>query len=44
MTAQVTDSVITFELDGQVRVIRRTTDAPVRNLKANKPHEVSGVV
>ncbi|MFP1630075.1 IS481 family transposase [Streptomyces sp. 5K101] len=44
VTVHVTDSTITVELDGQVRVIRRTTDVPVRNVKANKPREVSDVV
>jgi hypothetical protein len=40
----VADSTITVDLDGQVRVIRRATDVPVRNVKANKPREVSDVV
>lgn len=40
----VSDSTITVELDGQARVIRRTTDVPVRNVKANKPHRASHVV
>ncbi|MER6125887.1 hypothetical protein ABT173_25315 [Streptomyces sp. NPDC001795] len=45
MTVHVSDSMITVELDSQVvRVIRRTTDVPVRNVKANKPHKVSDVV
>lgn len=44
MTAHVSDSTITVELDGQVRVIRRTTDVPIRNVKANKPYEGSDVV
>jgi len=44
VTVHVLDSTITVELDGQVRVIRRTTDAPVRNVKANKPHGASYVV
>lgn len=44
VTVHVSDSTITVELDGQVRVIRRTTDVPVRNVKANKPHKVSDVV
>ncbi|MER6612265.1 hypothetical protein [Streptomyces xantholiticus] len=44
MTAHVAESTITVELDGQVRVVRRTTDVPVRNVKANKPREVSDVV
>ncbi|MFI0091522.1 IS481 family transposase [Streptomyces bobili] len=44
VTVHVSDSAITVELDGQVRVIRRTTDVPVRNVKANKPREVSDAV
>ncbi|MEU1439727.1 IS481 family transposase [Streptomyces mirabilis] len=44
VTAHVSDSTITIDLDGQVRVIRRTTDIPVRNVKANKPHGAPYVV
>ncbi|MEV5346894.1 IS481 family transposase [Streptomyces achromogenes] len=44
VTVHVSDATISVELDGQVRVIRRTTDVPVRNVKANKPHKVSDVV
>jgi hypothetical protein len=44
VTVHVSDSTITVDLDGQVRVIRRTTDVPVRNVKANKPHRASHVV
>ncbi|QHA04688.1 hypothetical protein GQF42_16550 [Streptomyces broussonetiae] len=44
VTAHVSDSAVTVELDGQVRVIRRTTDVPVRNVKANKPHGAPYVV
>lgn len=44
VTVHVSDTTITVELDGQVRVIRRTTDVPVRNVKANRPHRVSDVV
>ncbi|MCX5248944.1 IS481 family transposase [Streptomyces sp. NBC_00201] len=44
VTMHVAESTITVELDGQVRVIQRTTDIPVRNVKANKPYEVSDVV
>ncbi|MEU7381158.1 IS481 family transposase, partial [Streptomyces sp. NPDC042207] len=44
VTVHVADSTLTVELDGQVRVIRRTTDIPVRHVKANKPHKVSDVV
>ncbi|KUL33809.1 IS481 family transposase [Streptomyces regalis] len=44
VTVHVSDTTISVELDGQVRVIRRTTDVPVRNVKANKPHGVSHVV
>lgn len=43
VTVHVTDTTITVELDGQIRVIRRTTDVPVRNVKANKPHGASHV-
>lgn len=44
VTVHVSDTTITVDLDGQIRVIRRTTDVPVRNVKANKPHKVSDVV
>jgi hypothetical protein len=44
VTVHVAESTITVELDGQARVIQRTTDIPVRNTKANKPHEVPDVV
>lgn len=44
VTVHVAESMITVELDGQVRVIQRTTDIPVRHVKANKPREVSDVV
>ncbi|MET7607807.1 IS481 family transposase, partial [Streptomyces avermitilis] len=44
VTVHVTESTISVELDGQVRVVRRTTDVPVRNVKANKPREISDVV
>ncbi|MCK8433767.1 IS481 family transposase [Streptomyces sp. D2-8] len=40
----VSESTITVELDGQARVIQRTTDIPVRNVKANKPYKISDVV
>ncbi|MFJ9816599.1 hypothetical protein ACIRU3_15255 [Streptomyces sp. NPDC101151] len=43
VTVHVSDTTITVELDSQVWVIRRTTDVPVRNVKANKPREVSVV-
>lgn len=44
VTVHVSDSTISVELDGQIRVIRRTTDVPVRNVKANKPHGAPYVV
>jgi transposase InsO family protein len=44
VTVHVSDSTITVDLDGQIRVIRRTTDVPVRNVKANKPRVISDVV
>jgi hypothetical protein len=44
VTVHVSDTTISVELDGQNRVIRRTTDIPVRHVKANKPYKVSDVV
>jgi hypothetical protein len=44
VTVHVTDTTLTVELDGQVRVIQRTTDIPVRHVKANKPRKFSDVV
>ncbi|WP_435847221.1 IS481 family transposase [Streptomyces hygroscopicus] len=44
VTVHVAESTFTVELDGQVRVIQRTTDVPVRHVKANKPSKVSDVV
>lgn len=44
VTVHVSDTTITVDLDGQIRVIRRTTDVPVRNVKANKPHGASHVL
>ncbi|MFD8159857.1 IS481 family transposase [Streptomyces malaysiensis] len=44
VTVHVAESTFTVELDGQVRVIQRTTDVPVRHVKANKPREVPDVV
>ncbi|MER6121095.1 IS481 family transposase [Streptomyces sp. NPDC001795] len=44
VTMHVAESTITVELDGQVRIIQRTTDIPVRHVKANKPHKISDVV
>jgi len=44
VTVHVAESTLTVELDGQVRVIQRTTAIPVRHVKANKPHKVSDVV
>ena len=44
VTVHVAESTLTVELDGQVRVIQRTTAIPVRHVKANKPHKISDVV
>nr|WP_189788437.1 IS481 family transposase [Streptomyces capitiformicae] len=44
ITVHVSESTLTVELDGQVRVIQRTTDIPVRHVKADKPYKVSDVV
>ncbi|MFH8284162.1 hypothetical protein ACH4B2_16400 [Streptomyces antibioticus] len=43
MTVHVSDTTISVELDGQVRVIRRTTNIPVRRVEANKTRMVSDV-
>lgn len=40
MAVHVNASMLAVELDGDVRTIQRTTEIPVRNLKASKPHEV----
>ncbi|MCX4738303.1 hypothetical protein OG412_06605 [Streptomyces antibioticus] len=39
----MSDTALTVELDGKVRVIQRTTDVLVCNVKANRPHKVSDV-
>ncbi|MFE9649314.1 hypothetical protein ACFYO0_35390 [Streptomyces sp. NPDC006365] len=44
VTVHVAEATLTVHLDGQVRVIQRTTDIPVRHVKANKPFKVSDVV
>ncbi|MFJ4982165.1 IS481 family transposase [Streptomyces coeruleorubidus] len=44
ITVHVAESTLTVELDGQVRVIQRTTDIPVRHVKADKPYKDSDVV
>ncbi|MFJ5210946.1 IS481 family transposase [Streptomyces nigra] len=44
VTVHVSDTTISVELDGQIRVIRRTTDVPVRNVKASKPYGAPYVV
>ncbi|MFF6954844.1 IS481 family transposase [Streptomyces iakyrus] len=44
ITVHVAESTLTVELDGQIRVIQRTTDIPVRHVKANKPYKDSDVV
>ena len=44
ITVHVAESTLTVELDGQVRVIQRTTDIPVRHVKADKPYKDSEVV
>ncbi|MFI7020476.1 hypothetical protein [Streptomyces sp. NPDC050164] len=44
ITVHVAEATLTVELDGQVRVIQRTTDIPVRHVKADKPYKISDVV
>ena len=34
----VSEHTLAIELDGETRIVRRTTTRPVQNLKANRPH------
>jgi hypothetical protein len=42
-TVHVADKTLTIELDGDVRVVQRTTTLPVRNIKADRPRKVTHV-
>jgi transposase-like protein len=44
VTIWVSETTLAIELDGQdTRVVRRTTDKPVRNIKADRPRTVPSV-
>lgn len=43
-TVHVSDTTIIADLDGQIRFIRRTTDVPVHNVKADNSHKIADVV
>jgi hypothetical protein len=44
VTVLVSETTLAIELgDGDVRVIRRTTDQPVRSIKAQRPRTVTSV-
>ncbi len=44
VTIAVSEATLAIELDdGEVRVVRRTTTLPVRNIKANRPWTVPSV-
>src|SRR4029079_15898684 len=44
VTIHVADSTLAVELDdGETRVIRRTTQQPVRNIKASRPRTATSV-
>ncbi|MFD6262691.1 hypothetical protein ACFWDK_06510 [Micromonospora chalcea] len=41
ITIHVTDTELTIACDDGTRTLRRTTDQPVRNLKASRPRKVT---
>ncbi|MGV9305520.1 hypothetical protein [Nonomuraea sp. NPDC003727] len=43
VTVHVSDTTLTIDLPEGPRVVRRTTDLPIRNVKANRPRKVSNV-
>ena len=44
VTIHVSDTTLAIELDdGETRVIRRTTQQPVRNIKASRPRTATSV-
>ena len=40
VTVHVSDTTLAIELDGETRIMRRTTTLPVRNIKADRPRTV----
>jgi len=43
VTIHVAETTLAIELDGETRVVRRTTTLPVRNIKADRPRTVPSV-
>ena len=44
VTINVSDTTLSVEFtDGDIRVIRRTTNQPVRSIKAHRPRTVTNV-
>ena len=43
VTIHVAETTLAIELDGETRVVRRTTTLPLRNIKADRPRTVPSV-
>ena len=41
LTIHVAETTLAIEVDGQTRVVRRTTTLPVRNIKVDRPYRPS---
>ena len=44
VTVHVAETTLAIELDGDTRIVQRTTTRPVRNLKADRPRKVPDVI
>lgn len=44
VTVHVAEATLAIELDGDTRIVQRTTTRPVRNLKADRPRKVPHVI
>jgi transposase InsO family protein len=44
VTVHVAETTLAIELDGDTRIVQRTTTKPVRNIKADRPRKVPHVV
>lgn len=42
VTVHVADTTLAIEVDGDTRVVRRTTTLPVCNIKADRPRAANG--
>jgi hypothetical protein len=42
VTVHVAEATLAIEVDGQTRIVRRTTTLPVRNIKADRPRAATG--